>query len=167
MIFYETRADLEIAFEITPGESMVSVMKKLFFCLILATLPLNASDLWSTDYAASLAQAASSKKPLLLEFTGSDWCPPCMKQNKDVFEKPAFEDFAKDKLLLVKLDFPRSKPQAPEIKQRNQELASKYGVEGFPTIILLDSEGKELARQVGYGGGGVPAFINWAQEKLK
>lgn len=142
-------------------------MKKILVCLFLATLTLNASELWSTDYAASLAQAASSKKPVLLEFTGSDWCPPCMKQNKDVFEQPAFEDFAKDKLVLVKLDFPRSKPQSPEIRQRNQELAAKYEVEGFPTIILLDSEGKELARQVGYGGGGVPGFIDWANEKLK
>jgi protein disulfide-isomerase len=142
-------------------------MKTLFLCLFLAAAPLHASDLWSTDYDASIAQAATAKKPILLEFTGSDWCPPCMKQNKDVFEQAAFEDYAKDKLVLVKLDFPRRKDQEAEIKERNQKLAAQYSVEGFPTIILLNSEGKELARQVGYDGGGVIGFIEWANKNLK
>ncbi len=142
-------------------------MKTLLLCLLLAAAPLHASDLWSTDYAASIAQAAASKKPVLLEFTGSDWCPPCMKQNKDVFEQPAFEKFAKDKLVLVKLDFPQRKEQEAAIKERNQNLAAQYGVTGFPTIILLNSEGKELARQSGYAGGGVTGFIDWANKNLK
>jgi protein disulfide-isomerase len=90
-----------------------------------------------------------------------------MKQNKDVFEQPAFGEFAKDKLVLVKLDFPRSKPQAPEIKERNQKLAAQYEVQGFPTVILLNAEGKELAREVGYKGGGVPGFIDWVKTNLK
>ena len=90
-----------------------------------------------------------------------------MKQNKDVFEQPAFADFAKDKLVLVKLDFPRSKPQAPEIKERNQQLAAQYKVQGFPTVILLGPDGKELAREVGYKGGGVSGFIEWVDTNLK
>lgn len=142
-------------------------MKALLLCLLCATAPLIASDLWSTDYNASITQAAASKKAILLEFTGSDWCPPCMKQNKDVFEQSAFEDYAKDKLVLVKLDFPRGKEQTPEIKLQNKNLAAQYGVEGFPTIILLSPEGKELARQVGYGGGGTTGFIDWADKNLK
>ena len=142
-------------------------MKTILLCLLLAAAPLQASDLWSTDYAASITQAASQKKPVLLEFTGSDWCPPCMKQNKDVFEQPAFEEFAKNNLVLVKLDFPRAKTQDPEIKQRNQQLAAQYQVQGFPTVILLNAEGKELAREVGYKGGGVPGFIDWVKTNLK
>ena len=142
-------------------------MKTILLCLLLAAAPLQASDLWSTDYTTSIAQAASQKKPVLLEFTGSDWCPPCMKQNKDVFEQPAFEEFAKNNLVLVKLDFPRSKPQSPEIKERNQQLAAQYQVQGFPTVILLNAEGKELAREVGYKGGGVPGFIDWVKTNLK
>jgi protein disulfide-isomerase len=90
-----------------------------------------------------------------------------MKQNKDVFEQPAFGEFAKDKLVLVKLDFPRRKDQAPETKERNQQLAAQYEVESFPTIILLNSEGKELARQAGYGGGGVTGFVDWVNTNLK
>jgi len=116
--------------------------------------------------AKKTSQAAAQKKPVLLEFTGSDWCPPCMKQNKDVFEQPAFKEFAKDKLVLMKLDFPRSKPQTPEIKERNQQLAAQYQVEGFPTVILLGADGKELAREVGYKGGGVSQFINWVNSNL-
>jgi protein disulfide-isomerase len=141
-------------------------MKALLLCLALGLASLQASDIWSTDYEASIAQAAASKKAILLEFTGSDWCPPCMKQNKDVFEQSAFEDYAKDKLVLVKLDFPRRKEQDPALKERNQKLSTQYGVEGFPTIILLSPEGKELARQVGYGGGGVTGFIDWANKNL-
>ena len=146
---------------------MVSLMKALLLCLALGLASLQASDIWSTDYEASIAQAAASKKAILLEFTGSDWCPPCMKQNKDVFEQSAFEDYAKDKLVLVKLDFPRRKEQDPAIKERNQKLSTQYGVEVFPTIILLSPEGKELARQVGYGGGGVTGFIDWANKNLQ
>jgi thioredoxin-related protein len=142
-------------------------MKTILFCLLCATAPLIASDLWSTDYQASIAAAASAKKPILLEFTGSDWCPPCMKQNKDVFEQAAFEDYAKEKLVLVKLDFPRRKEQAPEVKERNQQLAAQYEVQGFPTIILLSPDGKELAREVGYKGGGVAGFIDWVNTNLK
>jgi protein disulfide-isomerase len=157
----------EFEFEIRATLFMMCSMKTLLLCLLLATAPLHASDLWSTDYAASTAQATAEKKPVLLEFTGSDWCPPCMKQNKDVFEQPAFADFAKDKLVLVKLDFPRSKPQASEIKERNQQLAAQYKVQGFPTVILLGPDGKELAREVGYKGGGVPGFIEWVDTNLK
>lgn len=146
---------------------MVSLMKALLLCLALGLASLQAADIWSTDYEASIAQAAASKKAILLEFTGSDWCPPCMKQNKDVFEQAAFEDYAKDKLVLVKLDFPRRKEQDPAIKERNQKLSTQYGVEGFPTIILLSPEGKELARQVGYGGGGVTGFVDWANKNLQ
>lgn len=142
-------------------------MKTLLLCLLCATVPLIASDLWSTDYQASIAQAASAKKPILLEFTGSDWCPPCMKQNKDVFEQAGFEAYAKDKLVLVKLDFPRRKELSPEIKESNQKLAAQYQVQGFPTIILLSADGKELAREVGYKGGGVPGFIEWVDTNLK
>jgi len=142
-------------------------MKTLLLCLLFATAPLIASDIWSTDYSASIAQAAASKKAILLEFTGSDWCPPCMKQNKDVFEQGAFADYAKDKLVLVKLDFPKGKEQSPEVKEQNKNLAAQYGVEGFPTIILLNPEGKELARKVGYMGGGAAGFIEWADKNLQ
>ena len=146
---------------------MLPVMKILLLCLLLSVVPIHASELWSTDYQAGLAQAATAKKPVLLEFTGSDWCPPCMKQNKDVFEQPVFQDFAKDHLVLVKLDFPKRKEQAPEIATRNRDLATQYSVNGFPTVVLLSAEGKEITRAVGYGGGSAEEFVAWVEKSLK
>jgi protein disulfide-isomerase len=153
--------------EFPSNEVMLDAMKRLLLCLFLATISLHASDIWGTDYPAALTQAASSKKPILLEFTGSDWCPPCMKLTKDVFEQPAFEDFAKENLVLVKLDFPQAKEQSAELKAANEALSQKYQVEGFPTLILLDSTGKELARVVGLKLRTPEAFLKWVQDNRK
>lgn len=142
-------------------------MKRILLAILLGALPLQASEIWSTDYNASLQKAAAENRLILLEFTGSDWCPPCKKQAKDVFEQPAFEKFAKENLVPVKLDFPRRSEQPAETKAANQALAQKYSIEGFPTLILLDSKGTELAREVGYGGGGVEAFIAWVNKNKK
>lgn len=159
--------DSVFPFESRPTAGMVSGMKRLLLAILLGTLPLQASEIWSTNYNESLQKAASQNRMVLLEFTGSDWCPPCKKQAKDVFEKPSFEEFAKDNLVPVKLDFPRRSEQSAETKAANQALAQKYNIDGFPTLILLDSKGTELAREVGYGGGGVEAFIAWVNKYKK
>lgn len=138
-------------------------MRRILLVLMASVAALQAGDLWSTDYTATLQQAAAEKRNVLLEFTGSDWCPPCMQQAKQVFDQPEFADFAKDNLLLVKLDFPRRAAQDEATKKRNQDFAAQYSVEVFPTVILLDPAGKQLARQVGYPGGGVEAFLKWVK----
>jgi protein disulfide-isomerase len=120
---------------------------------------------WQTDYAAAKSSATQQNKYILLDFTGSDWCPYCIKMDKEVFAKPAFSTFADQKLVLVKLDFPRRANQSAAEKSQNQELAKKYGIEGFPTYVLLDPSGKEVRRQVGYLEGGPDAFISWARLK--
>ena len=125
-----------------------------------------AGDLgWTTDFSQAKSQAASEKKLMLLDFTGSDWCPWCIKMDKEVFDQKTFADFANNKLVLVKLDFPQSKEQPAAEKAQNNELAKKYNIEGFPTYVLLDSSGKEVRRQVGYLPGGPSEFIKWAQSK--
>jgi protein disulfide-isomerase len=123
------------------------------------------SLVWQTDYAAAKSAATQQNKYILLDFTGSDWCPYCIKMDKEVFAKPAFSTFAGQKLVLVKLDFPRRVNQSAAEKSQNQDLAKKYGIEGFPTYVLLDPSGKEVRRQVGYLDGGPEAFISWAQVK--
>jgi len=142
-------------------------MKLLVLLLVLAMSPLHASDLWSTDYEASIKKAAAENRMVLLEFTGSDWCPPCKMQAKEVFDQPEFEKFAEENLVPVKLDFPRRSGQDPETRAANQALAEKFDIEGFPTVILLDSKGIELAREVGYQGGGVEGFIAWVEKSKK
>ena len=81
--------------------------------------------------------------------------------DKEVFSQSQFSDFALKNLILVKLDFPRKTAQSPAEKNQNTDLAKKYGIEGFPTYILLDPNGKEVRRQVGYLQGGATAFIDW------
>ena len=125
----------------------------LLFTLAFITSPLLAAeDAWITDVPKALEQAKSEKKMVLLDFTGSDWCPPCKALHKNVLTSEEFSKFAKDNLVLVDLDFPKAKPQSDELKAANKELSKKYGIKGFPTIIVLDADGKELFRKVGYGG---------------
>ena len=83
---------------------------------------------WETNYQAALEQAAKENKMVLLDFTGSDWCGWCIKLKKDTFSKPEFQKLAEEKLVLVELDFPRSKTQSAELKKQNQELAEKFGI---------------------------------------
>jgi protein disulfide-isomerase len=131
--------------------------------LVLTAAPsLRAAELsWQTDFAQASQQAAQEHKYILLDFTGSDWCPWCIKMDKEVFNQSQFSDFALKNLVLVKLDFPRKTAQSPAEKSQNEDLAKKFGIEGFPTYVLLDSSGKEVRRQVGYLQGGAIAFLDW------
>jgi len=98
---------------------------------------------WSTDLEKALATAKKEKKSVLVEFTGSDWCPPCIAMRKNVFSKKEFVEKASKKFILVELDFPKGEKAVAE---KNQPLAEKYKIEGFPTVVLLDPEGKEFNR---------------------
>lgn len=120
---------------------------------------LHADDGWYTDYSQAKAAAQAQGKPLFLDFTGSDWCGWCMKFDKEVFSTPQFKAYAQDNLILVKLDFPQQKPQSAAEKSQNAELQQQYGVHGFPTLMLLSSNEKELFRQGGYTDGGPEPFI--------
>jgi thioredoxin-related protein len=118
--------------------------------LFVATTASLAKTGWDDDCEKSLAKAKEDQKMVLLDFTGSDWCGYCIKLDEEVFSKSAFKKFAKENLVLVELDYPRGKNLPKKTKEQNDGLKSKYGISGYPTIILLDSEGKEAARWVGY-----------------
>ena len=119
------------------------------------------------DLPAALAQAKKEKKTVLIDFTGSDWCPPCKALNKEVFSTKEFADYAKDKFVLVELDFPRTKTQSPDLKKANQALSEKYRITGFPTVVLLNNDGKELWRKVGYMSGGSKEFLAEIEKALE
>lgn len=143
-------------------------MKRLLFsAIVLAASTVFAADGWQTDYKAALEQAAKENKPVLLDFTGSDWCGWCIKLDKETFSQPDFKQFAEKNLILVEVDFPNGKPQSAEVKKQNAELQAKYGVEGFPTLILLNSKGKEIAKNPGYLPGGPKAFVEWVENASK
>ena len=147
-------------------------MKKLAVCLILgcAVAQLSAAD-WSTDVPKSIAKAKAEKKMVLMDFTGSDWCPPCKALHSNVLTSKEFEDYADKNLVLVEVDFPRTKPQTEELKAANKELAKKYDIKGYPTVIVLDGDGKQLSSNIGYpspeGNAKDPADFIANLEKLK
>lgn len=121
---------------------------------------------WLTDYEAAQSQAKAANKPLIVWFTGSDWCGWCMKLDKEVFSKPEFKRWAKDNAILFVADFPHKKPQSAKEKKQNEELASKYGIRGFPTILVFDSNGKQLGR-TGYREGGAALYVKHLESFLK
>ncbi len=130
-------------------------MKKLVLLLAItfATFTLLAAEgEWLTDLVKAQEKAKAEKKLVLLDFTGSDWCPPCKNLHKTVLVSEEFTKFAKDNLVLVEVDFPNNKPQSSELKAANKELAKRFGITGYPTIVVLDASGKEVFKKVGYGG---------------
>jgi len=130
----------------------------LSFLIISCGFSLWAQDIWTEDWNAALQQAQREGKDLLINFTGSDWCVWCQRLDAEVFSTPSFRQQAPQRFILVKLDFPRGLPQTPAIRNRNQELAQRYGVEGYPTIFLADSKGRPYAK-MGYQAGGPATFL--------
>ena len=111
--------------------------------------PCFAAEGWLTDMDAAKKEAAEQKKDLMIDFTGSDWCPPCMQLRANVFSKPDFQKEAQKNFVLLELDYPRSKEQSAEVKAANQKLAEQYGVTGFPTVVFADASGKPFGGFVG------------------
>ena|SRR5215831_17825680 len=135
--------------------------------LLLATAVANGSD-WQTNYEQALASAKSARKFVLLDFTGSDWCGPCIRMKKEVFSKSAFLNYARNKLVLVEIDYPRAKALPEDLQKQNEHLMHQYGIDksGFPTVILLDPDGKNLGQLEGYSGERPADIIAWV-EKLR
>jgi len=114
---------------------------------------------WTTDYMAALNQARAENKHVFLFFTGSDWCGWCMKLNREILQTADFNRFAQDKLVLVELDFPKQKPQPPEVRTQNRMLAQRFKIQGYPTVIVLDANGTPVGR-LGYQPGGPQPFVS-------
>jgi protein disulfide-isomerase len=136
-------------------------MGKIYSALFLAAMviALRAEPAWQTNFEAAKAQAKKENKPLLVDFTGSDWCGFCIRLKKGVWDKPEFAKYAEKNLVLVELDFPRKKKLPADLQKQNDKLNEKFKIEGFPTILLLDAEGKELDRFVGYEGENAEAYV--------
>ena len=120
----------------------------LLICLFALT-----SANWRTDFAKAKTEAAQQSKYILLKFSGSDWCLPCIKMEKRVFDKDVFQQFANDKLILINADFPRLKKNMPskDIIKSNEMLAETYNKTGhFPYTVLLSADGKVIKTWDGY-----------------
>ncbi len=102
---------------------------------------------WKTNFDIVKSEAVTQNKNILLVFSGSDWCAPCIKLEKIIFESAEFKEFAATNLILARADFPRKKQNQldPEVKKQNEELSEKYNIDGiFPLVILLNNKGEVL-----------------------
>jgi thioredoxin-related protein len=129
----------------------------------------NTSIEWTTDFAKAKIEASTKNKYILLNFSGSDWCGPCMKLKKVVLDSQDFLEFAETKLVLVRADFPRSKKNrlSPELTKHNEALAEKYNNEGkFPLTVLIDSEGNVVKSWDGYTSSMTIANMKTEIEKI-
>ncbi len=125
---------------------------------------------WHTDLLKANEIAAKNNKPIFAFFTGSDWCYWCKKIQADVFSKPSFIDWAKKNVVLLELDFPRSKQLPQELAQQNQGLQQTFGVMGYPTIWLFNMSKKDSANNFNiepYGSLGYPPGAEVGKEEIK
>ena len=143
-----------------------TILLPLLSLFILSLGAQGASESWLTDYDKAVSKAKEENKIILVEFHGSDWCPPCIKLNNEVLETDSFKSFADDALVLVNADFPRKTPLADGQREHNEELARKFGVQYFPTVVLLDTEGNMLDKMVGFPKGGLEGFISFVKAKV-
>lgn len=125
---------------------------------------------WTMDLAAAKKLAKSKQLPVFLNFTGSDWCGWCKLMDKSVFSQEAWKQYAKDELVLVTLDFPKKDPSiVPEkYRERNAELQEQLEIKGFPTYVLLDSDGKTELGRLGASRNSTPeSFIEQLKGALR
>ena len=113
---------------------------------------------WLTDISAARETAARENKIILINFTGSDWCGWCKRLKREVFDQPGFVDYAAKNLVLVEADFPHNKPQGAALQRANEALAAQHHVEGYPTLVVLNSAGNAVGR-TGYQPGGPGRLI--------
>ncbi|TRX35294.1 thioredoxin family protein [Flavobacterium sp. ZT3R18] len=152
-------------------------MKKVFLItlFLIGGLAIQAQELkWYTNVKEAIKVSNKKKKPLMLFFTGSDWCGWCIRLQNEVLKTPEFNKWAQESVILVELDFPRRTAQSDEIKKQNDELQQAFGVQGFPTVYFanatVNKEGKvnfEGLGSTGYVAGGPTAWLAVADPFVK
>jgi thiol:disulfide interchange protein len=125
-----------------------------------------AKALWYEKLDDAVAASVKSGKPILADFTGSDWCHWCKLLKAEVFDTAEFTTWAAQTVILLEVDMPMQKPQAPELKKQNEALCAKFDIQGFPTVLVLTAKLKQVG-QLGYMAGGPKAFIAAYTEQVK
>ena len=141
----------------------------LAFFLICLTSVAFAAGAWETDYGKALEKAKAENKRVLLDFTGSDWCGPCIALRKRIFSRLEFSAYAAKNLILVEIDYPQQKKQSADLTKQNEKLSHQYGIDekGFPTIVLLDPARGVLCEFTGYDGASTADLIAWIEGRKK
>ena len=140
-------------------------MPRIIFSSILLLFVLSTSltaQTWVTDFGSAKKQATEENKYVLMVFQGSDWCVPCIKLHREVWETPEFEAFAEEHLVTVQVDFPRRKKNelTPEQVAHNERLAENYNRSGvFPFVVITDPDGNVLG-ETGYKNLEITAYLD-------
>ena len=147
-------------------------MKRIAFLLALALIVpafMTAADAdltWHSRLDEALKLAQKDNKPLMLFFTGSDWCIWCKRLVGQILSQPGFMSYAEKELVLVKFDFPRNIPMDTDQKEYNAKIAKEYQIQGFPTIIMLNAKGEKLG-QTGYQDLSPEAYVEHLKAFIK
>jgi protein disulfide-isomerase len=141
-------------------------MKKIFLVLFLISFSMsNAQELiWHTDMNKASELSIKEKKPMLLFFTGSDWCGWCIRLQKEVLKTSEFGKWAKENVILVELDFPRRTAQDATIKAQNNQLQSMFQVRGYPTVWFV-TPNKSDEGKMNLNGLGSTGYVAGGPEK--
>lgn len=142
---------------------------KLFFMLLILPILINGS-LWVNNLGQAEQKAQTEHKLILLNFSGSDWCGPCIRMHKEIFDSEDFLQYTKDHLILINADFPRMKKNqlSPDQQKLNDAMAEKYNKEGsFPCTLLLDSNGKVIYTWKGFYNKGAESFTFEVKELVE
>lgn len=149
-----------------------NTMKKLLFILftvfsISCQMNTNSAEesekIWFTDVSQAIEQSKVSGKPIFAFFTGKEWCSWCKKLERQVLSKDGFINYAKENLVLLELDFPRGRRNLP---QKQIELARKFNIKGYPTVILMDSSTNKIAK-TGYEAMSPEQYVDHVKALLK
>jgi len=151
-------------------------MKKLFILVFLVSMSFTAEAQqlnWHKDVNEAISASNKEKKPLLMFFTGSDWCGWCIRLQNEVLKTPEFQKWAEENVILVELDYPRRTAQDNDIRNQNAALQQAFGIQGFPTVYFTNAEtdnGKVNFKglgKTGYVAGGPSAWLAVADGILK
>lgn len=144
---------------------MKTMLRSLAIVLVSSSMAF-AAEGWLTDWEAAKAKSKAENKPILLNLVGSDWCGWCIKLEKEVLSQKAFKDFAAENLILMEADFPKKKELPADLKKQNDALKKQYLNGGYPTMYLVDAEGKKLSEDLGELKGGTDAYIAKLKELI-
>lgn len=142
-------------------------MKFLSFLLIISLF--HSKTDWLTNWQEAQLKAKQEGKLILLNFSGSDWCVPCIRLHKEVFSDPGFDELVKDNLILVNADFPRLKKNQLSAAQQkiNDALAERYNTQGkFPLTVLMNEKGEVIKIYDGYAGEGASSFLGRIRDDI-
>ena len=160
--------------EVKKLSKIMSKKAIILVAFVLSSFAIQAQELkWETDINKAISVSNKTKKPMLLFFTGSDWCGWCIRLQKEVLKTPEFAAWAKKNVVLVELDYPRRTPQTDAIKTQNAGLQETFGIQGFPTIYFATAKlkgGKPSFTglgSTGYVAGGPKAWLEVADGILK